>query len=71
MKYWKVSYNKDNKNDWCIIQVNDIWRAKKMLDKNFISTEYFRDWPSQDISRNSKEFDVDSYQAWMNSRNTV
>lgn len=69
MKYWKVSYNKENKNDWCIIPVNDIWRSKKMLNENFISAEYFRDWPCQDNSRNSKEFDVDSYQTWLNSNN--
>lgn len=66
MKYYKII----TKDDWFIIPVNDVWRARKMLGNDFDRSEYHREWRHPDPSRNKlTEYDAESYNKWKRANN--
>ena len=65
MKYYKIT----TKNDWFIIPVNDVWRAKKMLGDDFISSEFHQEWRHPNSEKNLFDsYDTDAYNKWKKSQ---
>jgi len=66
LKYYKIT----TKSDWFIIPVNDVWRAKKMLGADFISSELHREWRHPNNDRNKFDsFNTDAYNKWKKENN--
>jgi hypothetical protein len=61
MKYYKII----TKDDWFVIPVNDVWRARKMLSIDFVKAEFYREWRHPNSNRNKlTEYDAESYNKW-------
>lgn len=49
--------------------INDVWRAKQMLGKNFISWEKLNSWAP--IQKITDEFCGDKYYEWIKGKKNV
>lgn len=69
MKYYRITFLKNSLEEWCIIPINDVWRAKEILGNNFIKAEFYRDWKHQNSSvMNYTDFDTEAYRVWKQSK---
>lgn len=62
MRYFKVT----TINDWFIVIDNDLYRCKKMLNKEIVSIDFFAEWRHFNDFRNRfNEYTPKAYDEWL------